>query len=36
LWDTIFINGGPRGLQIEISDDEAMRILDARPADIAA
>ncbi|MBT0668175.1 Cys-tRNA(Pro) deacylase [Novosphingobium profundi] len=36
LWDAIFLNGGQRGLQVHLPADEAVRVLGARFADIAA
>ncbi len=36
LWDAIFINGGQRGLQIEIAGSDAAKVLDAKFADISA
>ena len=36
LWDTIFINGGQRGLQVRLRGEDAVRALGASVADIAA
>lgn len=36
LWDTIFLNGGQRGLQVRLAGEDARRFLDAALADIAA
>jgi Cys-tRNA(Pro)/Cys-tRNA(Cys) deacylase len=36
LWETIFINGGQRGLQVELAGEDAARILGAVLVDIAA
>jgi Cys-tRNA(Pro)/Cys-tRNA(Cys) deacylase len=31
---TVIVNGGRRGLQIEIAPAELMRVLDAKPAEL--
>ena len=36
LWDTIFINGGQRGLQVELAGEDAVHALRAVVADVAA
>lgn len=36
LWDAVFLNGGQRGLQVMLGGDDAVRMLDAVVADIAA
>lgn len=36
LWDAIFINGGQRGLQINITGADAAKVLEASFADISA
>lgn len=36
LWDAIFLNGGQRGLQINISGEDAAKVLGAAFADISA
>lgn len=33
---TVIVNGGRRGLQIEIAPDELLRLLGAKPADLCA
>jgi Cys-tRNA(Pro)/Cys-tRNA(Cys) deacylase len=34
LWDTIFINGGQRGLQVCLAGEDAARVLDAVVVDV--
>jgi Cys-tRNA(Pro)/Cys-tRNA(Cys) deacylase len=36
LWDAIFLNGGQRGLQVEVSGEDVARVLDAVIADVSA
>jgi len=36
LWDAVFLNGGQRGLQVMLAAEDAVRVLDAAVADIAA
>lgn len=36
LWDAVFLNGGQRGLQVLLAPDDAVRLLGAVVADIAA
>jgi Cys-tRNA(Pro)/Cys-tRNA(Cys) deacylase len=36
LWDAIFINGGQRGLQVILAAEDAVRVLGAVVAEIAA
>jgi Cys-tRNA(Pro)/Cys-tRNA(Cys) deacylase len=35
LWDTVFVSGGRRGLDLELSPDDLIRTTDATVADIA-
>jgi Cys-tRNA(Pro)/Cys-tRNA(Cys) deacylase len=36
LWDAIFMNGGQRGLQVELSGEDVVRVLSAVVADVSA
>ena len=36
LWDAVFLNGGQRGLQVMLAGEDAVRVLHAVVADIAA
>ena len=36
LWDAVYLNGGQRGLQVLLSGEDAVRVLGAVVADIAA
>lgn len=36
LWDMVFLNGGQRGLQVELGGEDVVRVLEAVAADIAA
>ncbi|QGM45116.1 Cys-tRNA(Pro) deacylase [Methylocystis heyeri] len=36
LWDAIFLNGGRRGLQVQLSGEDVAQVLDAVLADVSA